>query len=295
MSQADPQDCYRLLGVEPGAGPDEIKRAYKRMAARLHPDRHPGDTGARARFEQLANAYRVLADPVSRARYDRTRRVPRPRITEAPAAGTSWRDGLTGFVDNYRREAGPRPRAGRDLLYRLRLDLVDAVRGGTFAIQAPRCGRVSVEVPPDTSDGTRLVLAGRGEPGTHGGRPGDLLVEVEIVAHPLFRRRGFDLAFSWPVPLPAALLGDEVTVPTLEGSGRLRVPRGTRNGQVLRVAGLGLPRPGGQPPGDLLVTVEVELPVECGSEVRKLAGRMAEALDEHHFPRVREARRRHLP
>lgn len=297
MGPADPQDCYRLLGLDPGAGPDEIKKAYKRLAARHHPDRCPDDPQARVRFHRLADAYRVLSDPESRARYDRARRYARPSITDAPAAGASagWREKLAAFADSYRKEAGPRPRRGRDLLYRLRLDFSDAIQGGGFAVTLPSARRVLVQVPPDTADGSRLIVAGQGDPGLHGGRPGDLLVDVEVVPHPLFRRNGLDLAFCWPVPLPVALLGGEVSVPTLQGSGRVRVPPGTGNGRVLRVAGQGLPSPDKTRTGDLLVEVDVELPAGGGERVQEAFRRLADALDDHHFPRAAEARRRHLP
>ena len=295
MSPSDPQDYYRLLGLDPGAGPGEIKKAYKRLAARYHPDRCPGDTGARVRFHQLADAYRVLSDPDSRARYDRARRYARPSITDAPAAGAGWRDKLAAFADSYRKEAGPRPRRGRDLLYRLRLDFTDAVRGGSFAVNLPPARQVRVQVPPDTADGCRLIVSGQGDPGLHGGAPGDLLVEVEIRPHPLFRRQGLDLIFAWPVPLPVALLGGEVIVPTLQGSGRLHVPPGTCSGQVLRVRQQGLPAPDKSRAGDLLVSVDVELPVGWGDAVREQVERLAHALDDHHFPRTAAARRRHLP
>jgi molecular chaperone DnaJ len=364
------KDYYKVLGVTRSASADEIKKAYRKLARDLHPDRNPGDKAAETRFKDVSEAYSVLSDPAKRKRYDEDRALFGTGAIRRNARGggggvpfdlgdlfagmspgggsgsTGERRFGGGFTDLFGslfqgggsgagRRAGPA--RGRDVEAELTLSFEEAVRGTTLQVTlrapgpcdtchgsgakpgteprtCPKChgvglvttnqgafqfsepcrecqgvgtivdekcpdcrgtGAVSkprpltVRIPPGVADGQRIRLTGRGEPGERGGVTGDLYVLVRVRPHDLFTRKGHDLALTVPVTVAEATLGVDLVVPTLDSQVTLRVPAGTPSGRVLRARGRGVPRRGMGGAGDLLVTIEVEVPKELTPEARK--------------------------
>jgi molecular chaperone DnaJ len=382
------KDFYAELGVSKSASPDEIKKAYRKLARDLHPDRNPGNKQAEERFKAVSEAYGVLADERKRKEYDemrslfgsgafrrsaRTGRQPggypfdvSDLFGGAAQAGTGDRRfGGAGFSDLFSsifsgggtaRATGPA--RGRDVETEVVLDFGDAVRGvtlpltlrapgvcdtchgsgarpgtqprtcpvcrgsglvtrnqGSFSFSEPcrecqgvgtvvdeKCPEclgtggvtktrtINVRFPAGVSDGQRIRLAGRGEPGERGGPAGDLYVLVKVRKDDLFGRSGDDLTLTVPITFAEAVLGTDLRVPTLDGAVTLRVPPGTPSGRTLRARGKGVRRRDGQV-GDLLVTVEVAVPSRVSAQARealeKFVANSPSAGREHIDARVR--------
>lgn len=283
-------DFYAVLGVPPDASAKQITRAYRRLARELHPDTRT-DGGSDDRFKEVAAAYDVLGDPAKRKEYDELRAAAAARSRRStgaagggwtgegtrirvqrrggdddlfsvgdPFGGVSLEDLLGGAGFGVGGTAGRRrARAGRDLRTTVRLPFADAVRGTTVELPADR-RTVQVRIPAGVVDGQTVRVPGRGEPGTGGGGSGDLLVQVAVDPHPLFGRDGRHLTVTVPVSFPEAALGADVAVPTLDAPVTVRIPPGTASGTTLRVRGRGVPADASTPAGDLLVTVEVQVP-----------------------------------
>ncbi len=295
MSEWVEKDYYDVLGVSETATPEEITKAYRRLARRLHPDANPGDKGAEERFKEVSAAYEVIGDSARRAEYDEARRLVtsgaasgggpfRVHVTNADDLGDfGFGDLFDGFFTSaatWGRPAGA-GRRGSDLEAELHLRFEDAVFGVATEVhvQGPvgRMRDVKVRVPAGVEDGQVIRIPGRGDPGTNGGPAGDLYVLVRVADHDLFTRRGSDLTVTVPVTYPEAVLGAEVKVPTLDGPPvTVKVPAGTPSGRVLRVRGRGVPGPRGR--GDLLVTIEVAVPPEVQGQERKAVEDLAQAI-----------------
>jgi molecular chaperone DnaJ len=286
------KDYYRVLGVPETANDQEITRAYRRLARTLHPDTG-GNAGDGERFAEMATAYEVLHDPARRRQYDEVRRLARAsrstggpgrphgltvRVTRrGPRAAGRHRvpvEDLFGTsADDGGWATGP-PRRGADLEAAVQLPFDQAVRGTTHRFRlGPRT--VTARIPPGIIDGQTLRLAGRGQPGENGGPAGDLVVRVRVAPHPTFGRDGGDLTVTVPVTFPEAALGADVRVPTLDRPVVVRIPPGTRSGTVLRVPGRGVPADDGA--GDLLVTVEVDVPRQLDERQRAAVQALAAA------------------
>ncbi len=260
------QDPYRVLGVPRDASDDDIKKAYRALAKQWHPDRNPDNPDAAARFKEIGSAFDVLSDPQKRRLFDEF----------GPIALES------GFDPDYARQASSRgvpPGFGAegidlDDLFggffsqmdrgpsvtraRLRLSFAEAARGGQQALSFGDGRTMNVRIPPGVRDGETLRLEGQGRPSLATGAPGDLLLTLEVAPHPRFRREGEDLHVDVPVTLGEALRGSTVSVPTLDGAIKLRVPAGTQSGQTLRARGKGVTRRGVA--GDLYAHIDVRLP-----------------------------------
>lgn len=313
------RDYYEVLGVPRTASQKEIKAAFRKLARKHHPDVNPGDPGAAEQFKEINEAHEVLGDPEKRKKYDQL--GPNWQQYEAweaagrPGAAPFGQEGrveyrtvspedledlfgsdspFSGFFhDLYGRGSGARGAPGfdfgtfpgQDVEAETTLTLEEAYRGTvrTVELQTPQGSRrVEVRIPAGIGDGARVRVAGQGTAGRDGGRPGDLFVRVHVRPHPTFRREGEDLFVRVPVPLDVALLGGEVMVPTLRGSGvSLKVPPETQNGTRLRLRGLGMPRLRGEGHGDLYADVDVRLPVPLTPEVRELARRLREGDVRH--------------
>ena len=313
------RDYYEVLGVPRTASQKEIKAAFRKLARKHHPDVNPGDPGAAEQFKEINEAHEVLGDPEKRKKYDQL--GPNWQQYEAweaagrPGAAPFGQEGrveyrtvspedledlfgsdspFSGFFhDLYGRGSGARGAPGfdfgtfpgQDVEAETTLTLEEAYRGTVRAVelQTPQGSRrVEVRIPAGIGDGARVRVAGQGTAGRDGGRPGDLFVRVHVRPHPTFRREGDDLFVRVPVPLDVALLGGEVMVPTLRGSGvSLKVPPETQNGTRLRLRGLGMPRLRGEGHGDLYADVDVRLPVPLSPEVRELARRLREGEVRH--------------
>jgi len=293
------QDLYAALGVSRQAGEDEIRKAYRKLARQHHPDVNPNDKKAEERFKEISYAYDVLSDPEKRARYDEfgTQGLAPGFDPEQARAYRRWSEGarrspvheefaegidledLLSRLGGAGRFAGGEwrsmPLRGRDAHAEIEVELRDAALGGEMRVQVE--GRaLRVKVPPGANDGTRIRLAGQGEPGLEDGEHGDLYLTLRVRPHPLFRREGDDLALDLPVSIPELVLGAEVEVPTLEGSATTRIPPHSKAGQRLRLRGMGVAKGKGAR-GDLYARLVPELPDPQTPELDELAKRM-EAL-----------------
>lgn len=253
------KDYYKTLGVERTATADDIKKAYRKLARKYHPDKNPGDKGAESRFKEINEAYEVLSDSEKRARYDQLGAAYQ-QFGGASAGGFDWSDlgdsgvrvdfGEGGFSDFFASIFGGRGRAGqetyrqpikgRDLEQPIEITLDEAYHGAE-RILSRNNKRRTIRIPAGARDGTRIRLAGEGEPGYAGGQPGDMYLIVSVKPHPMYERRGDDLHTELKIDLYTAVLGGEVTVPTLGGEVKLRIQPGTQSGQLVRIKGRGMP------------------------------------------------------
>lgn len=257
---------YEALGVPRNATPEQIKRAFRKLARERHPDRHPDDPDAEEGFKEISAAYDLLSDPVKRARFDRG---------EIDAAGTARRrrpasssarwHGKSPFERFFHRdaEAGAGAAAGikvdgADVTYSLRVSFMEAARGTTKRVSLTNAARLDVAVPAGTRNGQVLRLKGQGMNGIGGGRPGDALIEMIVESHALFVPDGDDIRIEVPVTLQEAILGGRIGVPTVDGTVSVTVPAGSNTGTVLRLRGKGLNGDGRR--GDQYVKLRVVLP-----------------------------------
>jgi DnaJ-class molecular chaperone len=277
-------DPYKILGVRKDASQDEIQKAYRRLAKKLHPDLNPGNKQAEERFKEISAAYDLLSDLDKRARFDRGEidasgmERPQQRYYRDFAEGGAYASDA-GFVDfggmddilshifTRERRADMRMR-GADGRYRLELDFLHAINGGKRQITLPDGSVLDVNIPPGTHDGQILRLRGKGRPGMGGGPPGDALVEIEVRPHRLFTRKGDDIHLDLPISLREAVLGGKVKVPTPSGSVTVTVPKWANTGTVLRLKGKGVPRIDGRK-GDEFITLNVMLPEKPDPELEK--------------------------
>ena len=371
------QDYYEVLGVSRTATADEIKKAYRRLAMKYHPDRNQGDKQAEEKFKQIGEAYAVLSDDQKRAAYDRYGKA---GVDPSAAGGFGGRGGFGGFGNmggadfseafgdifsdlfgggraQGRQSAGPQAYRGNDMRFDLEISLEDAARGcemdirvpawdecktchgtgcrpgtskktcptcqgagvvrmsnGLFHVQqtCPHChgaGQViaepcsdchgtghvrttkvlQVRIPAGINNGQRIRLSGKGEPGTNGGEPGDLYVEIRIRPHDIFERDGDDLHTVLPISFTTAALGGEIRVPTLEGDTRITLPEGTQSGKTFRLRGKGVANVRTGDKGDLYIHVAIETPVNLSAKQKQLLRDFEASLKEggeKHNPRA---------
>jgi curved DNA-binding protein len=303
------KDYYEILGVKRDASADEIKKAYRKLAQKYHPD-VTQDPQGEEKFKEVAEAYETLKDPDKRAAYDQLGRYqpgqdfqPPPDWGERYARGGGFsfedidlEDLFAGLGRGRRGGAGATFRMpGQDYEVTAAIALEDAYRGTEveLALSAPdvdeqgRVRRVArnfkVRIPPGATDGQRLRLAGQGGKGLNGGRDGDLYVTVRLRAHRLYRVSGHDLYLDLPVTPAEAVLGASVEIPTLSGTVALKIPPNTRAGQQLRLAGRGLPRASGEA-GALYAVVRIVVPPAASERERELYRQLAGASS--HDPRI---------
>jgi len=353
------KDPYKTLGVDKKASEDEVKKAYRKLARRWHPDRNPDDPAAEERFKEIQEAYGILSDPAKRKEYDAGGGV----FGGFGGAGgfdpSSFRGGFGGFGDilsdilGNRGGAGagraPAAERGRDLEVEVHLSFDQAMEGaqvpvtvpvsapcttcrgtgakpgtspsvcprcqgrgieshgqGMFSISQPcsECGgtgtkiddpcptcagrgqtrqtrRYRANVPAGVRDGSRVRLAGKGEPGLRGGPTGDLYVVTRVDESPVFRRKGENLEVDVPITIVEAIRGATVEVPTLNGTKRIRVPAGTQHGTVQRLRGEGPPRLGGRGRGrgDIRYRLMIDVPSSLSREQEQAVDELAEVMD----------------
>ncbi|HKQ95639.1 MAG TPA: J domain-containing protein [Aestuariivirgaceae bacterium] len=279
-------DPYQTLGVAKTATQDEIQKAYRRLAKKLHPDLNPGNKAAEEKFKALSVAYDLLSDPEKRARFDRGeidasgQETPQRRyyrdFAEGAGAGGFSKEGfdVEGGEDIFAEFFGRGARGsrikirGQDQRYGLEVDLIDALNGRVTDITMPDGSALKVTIPSGTRDGRILRLKGKGRPGHNGGPPGDALIEIHVRPHKTFTLRGDDIHAELPVSLAEAVLGAKVPAPTPTGPVTLTVPKGSNSGTVLRLKGKGAPRPDGTH-GDEYVTLKVMLPSPPDPELER--------------------------
>jgi curved DNA-binding protein len=268
------RDFYDVLGVERGAGADEIRRAYRALARRYHPDVNK-DPGAEERFKEVSEAYEVLSDPEKRERYDRFGGA----ADGGPEFGGFEGGDLGDLFETFLGGAGGRGGfAGRGADHEavVELSLEEAARGGRRSMALGDGRSYDVAIPPGVRQDQRIRLAGEGGQGFGSGPSGDLFLRVRLTPHPRFRLDGRDLHADLPVTPWEAALGTEAAVPTLDGSVRVRVPAGSSSGRRLRLRGQGFPGPrGGR--GDLYATVKIMVPGHLSDRERELFEQLAAA------------------
>ena len=293
-------DYYAALGVERGASAEEIKKAYRRLAQKYHPDVSK-EPEAEARFKEIAEAYQTLKDPEKRRAYDELGARPQGQEFRPPPDWARQHGGSDGefsfedmdFADLFSRFGGSAGRSrgpfggadlraqGQDFEVPVAISVEDAFRGTTLDMQlsmpeydasgqvrrTPQ--NVKARIPPGAIDGQRLRLPGKGGKGHNGGRDGDLYLDITLKPHSLYRPSEHDLYLDLPLAPWEAALGASVEVPTPGGPVNLKVRAGTSSGQKLRLAGRGLPRPRGTP-GDLYAVVQIMVPSELSTREREL-------------------------
>lgn len=276
------KDFYQVLGVSQDASESEIKKTYRSLARKFHPDANPGDASAEARFKEISEAYSVLSDSQQRAEYDQIRAMQagRPRFTAGGGAGgfddvfggmfggmpprggqsADFGDLFSGLFGGQAGYPGYRePTKGRDVISRVTLELPTAIRGTEISLEGPGGKKITARVPAGVKDGQKVRLRGKGHPSPDGGKPGDVIITVGVPKHPIFGRDGDHLRLEVPVTFGEAALGATIEVPTIAGEiVKVKVPAGTRSGTVLRVKGRGVT--GGGALGDLLVELQVAVP-----------------------------------
>ena len=300
MAQRDwaDKDYYKVLGVTKSATKEEIKKAYRKLAQKYHPDANEGDAAAETRFKEISEAHAILSNDEKRAEYDQIRSFMegggerfygfRPgggqgsvRVNIGDLFGDVGGSAGSPFEDLF--GFGPRrPARGQDLETSVRLSFDEAISGTTRSING-----ANVRIPPGVKDGQRIKVAGKGGR-ADGAQPGDLYVVVAVEPHHLFTQgSNGDLHLKLPISFTEAALGTKVSVPTLDGQVTLKIPAGTQNGKTLRVRGRGAPRAGGGT-GDLLVTVQVQVPTKLNKQERESLERFAELHNASPRPQIDE-------
>jgi curved DNA-binding protein len=266
------KDYYKILGVDKSADDKEIKKAYRRLARQYHPDVNPGDKAAEARFKEINEANEVLSDPEKRRKYDALgQQYQRWQQTGGQPGGFDWSQwmgagqpqggrveyadlgdlfGGTGFSDFFEaifggvsagsRSTGRAPARGRDLEHEVEITLEDAFSGAQLMLEV-NGRKLEVKIPAGVKTGSRVRVAGEGQPSAGSGARGDLYLRIKVMPHPTFERRDNDLHCEVQIDLFTALLGGEARVPTLSGPVVLRIPAGTQTGKVFRLSGQGMP------------------------------------------------------
>ena len=265
------KDFYKVLGVDKKAAADEIKKKYRALARDLHPDKTKGDAAKEEKFKAVSEAYEILSDPKKRAEYDEARSLFERGGFRAPQGGGfqggDFHDVFGGgnpqdiFANLFGNAARRGPRKGQDLQTEATITFRESVFGTTLdlrlATDRGQAQNISARVPTGVSDGAKIRVKGKGSQGEAG--PGDLFIQLHVKPHPIFSRKGENLTITLPVTFAEAALGADIKVPTLAGDDvTVRIAPGTPNGRTLRVKGRGITK--GSTTGDLLVTVEVQVP-----------------------------------
>lgn len=288
------KDYYAELGVAKDASPKEIKKAFRKLAREFHPDSHPDDPAAETRFKEINEAYETLSDEETRKEYDHAREM--GYFVGGPQGGQQYvrvedlfggggfggtagasQDLFGGLQDLFggARRRSPQPTKGSDIAGSINLSFHEALAGPTkeFSVNGTT---VKVKIPKGVSDGTKVRVSGKGGPGGNGGPAGDLYVTVHVGSHPIFGRKGKkDLEISVPITYAEAALGAVITVPTLEGTTKIRVPAGTTSGSKMKVSGKGVET--ASDTGDLIVALEVAVPATVTDDERRVLESLKDA------------------
>jgi DnaJ-class molecular chaperone len=293
------RDPYSVLGVAKTASADEIKKAYRRLAKKFHPDQNKDDPKAKEKFSEANSAYEIVGDEKKRGQFDRgeidAEGKPRFQGFEGFGAGSGgggFRRSAGGGAEHFEFNAGggfdpsdlfgdlfgrgarrgPRqaPPKGEDVTGTVSVGLVDAAKGTTARVILPNGRTLEVKIPEGMEDGKQIRLKGQGNPSPLGGEAGDAIITVRVLPHPFFRLDGRDLRADLPITLYEAALGGKVQVPTLGGAVEMTLPAWSNSGRVLRLRGKGLPASGKLPAGDLFVTLRVTLPEKADADLEEL-------------------------
>jgi molecular chaperone DnaJ len=283
------KDYYAELGVDKDADHKTIKKAFRKLAREFHPDTNRDDDVSEARFKEINEAYDTIGDKEQRKEYDHAREM--GYFVGGPAGnqqyvrvedllgdigyggagqgrGGSSQDLFGGFQDLFgggRRQ--PMPQKGQDVSGQITLSFHESLGGPTSEFTVGS-NTVKVKIPKGVADGTKVRVRGRGGPGANGGPPGDLYVEVRVGEHPLFGRSGKkNLTINVPITYTEAALGAVISVPTLNGTTKIRVPAGTQSGTTMKITGKGVES--AKSTGDLLVTIAIAIPTEVSDDEKE--------------------------
>lgn len=291
------EDYYKTLGVDKNASDGDIKKSYRKLAMKYHPDHTKGNKAAEEKFKKISEAYAVLSDKDKRRQYDTYgsagfhQRYSQEDIfrnfdfgdifKEFGFGGRGGRFSFGGGSPFGSQRPGRPPVKGQDLIYELALNLKEIAFGTEKNVTFQHQGRtenVFVKIPKGMVTGKKLRLAGKGEESPFGGAPGDLYIQSKLIADPVFRLDGVDLHIIRDIKLSQALLGASIVIPTLDGGElNLKIPKGTRHKTKMRISGKGIPHMTGGQKGDLFVTIHVDMPKNLTKE-QKEAVRNLEAL-----------------
>ncbi len=310
-----PPDYYSVLGVDRNVSKDKLKRAYRVLAKKFHPDRNPDDPSAERKFKEVQKAYDVLSDEAKRSEYDQYGAAGVGQWATNPRGQRVYQWGADSSIDGddleslfgafggqrgggaggpsifdnlfggSRRPRQAAPERGRDAERRISLSFDQAFKGAvvTASIGGGRRGaaeKLDVQIPAGVKDGQRIRLAGRGHPGRYGGPAGDFYLVCAVQPHPYLVRRDADVYLDVPISITEAALGARIDVPTPEGRATVTIPAGTPSGTKLRLSGHGMTRPGGSARGDQYVVVMIVPPESVTDEQRRL---LETLRDEHAY------------
>lgn len=301
------EDYYKALGVDKNASDEDVKKAYRKLALKYHPDKNPGDKKAEENFKKISEAYAVLSNKEKRQQYDSfgsQEAFSRSFSQEDIFRGVDLNEilqGLGGFraqrqssyatsedffsqlfgggQQHYNRR--PIPRKGRDLEYNLSISLEEAYSGAeeriALAMDEGRSKEITMKIPKGIDTGRKLRLAGKGLPGINGGPPGDLFINITVAPHPVFTRDGDDVYITQNVTFSQAVLGTSIDVKTLEGeTKRIKVPAHTQNNTKIRMKGYGVPHFRKTGKGDQYVKIAVSIPKKLTREQTELIKKLSE-------------------
>ncbi len=302
------KDFYEVLGVSRSATEEEIKKAYRKLAKKFHPDVNKGDKAAEEKFKDISEAYETLSDKKKKAEYDAFGAGgfggagPRPgggryydyssgpfqySTYTGPGGGATFDfENLNdifgdlfgmGGVPKRGKGFGGAPKSaavrGADRLYAMEIDFLDSVLGKTTKLAIPighKTEKINVKIPPGVKTGSKIRLAGKGEPSPAKGPPGDLYIEVKVKPHPYFTREDDDIYLHLPISLAEAVHGAMIEVPTIDGKLKMKIPPLTQGGQKLRLKGKGVPHRQAEGRGDQYVVVNLHLPKNLDAESQRL-------------------------
>ncbi|MEC8313526.1 MAG: DnaJ C-terminal domain-containing protein [Verrucomicrobiota bacterium] len=296
---ATKRDYYEVLGVNRSASSDEIKKAYRKIAMKYHPDQNPGDAVAEEKFKEAAEAYEILSDTQKKTQYDQFGH----QAFGAGGFGGGFRnasdifeefsfsgglgDILSEMMGGGRRRNGPRK--GSDLRYDLQVEFEEAALGSTRTLTFNRNDKdgkekIKLKIPAGIETGSRQRIAGKGEEGFQGGPPGDLIIVFHVREHAIFKRSELEIILEAPIPFHIALLGGQITIPTLHGEVSLKIPAGTKNGKTFSLRGQGInDEAHGYGKGDQHVSVNIEVPSKLGRKDKKAFEKICSGLSDDIF------------
>lgn len=289
---------YKTLNVSKSATQDEIKKAYRALAKKYHPDLHPGDKSVEKKFKEITAAYKILSDEKMRGRYDRGEidedGNDRPDsmfrrggfgtsgqgfnhsgFTYSPGSGSAsgfedlFSSIFGGSAGGFKEQRTPSPRAGQDFHYTLKVTFLDALKGCRKQVTLSNGKKVNFTIPPNTHDKQTLRLKGQGGTGSNGGPAGDVHIKILVAPHEVFQQRGDDIYVDVPVTLDEAINGAKIQVPTLDGAVSLTVPEGANHGAPLRLKGKGATNPQTKEKGHLYVVFKIVLPEKIDADLKK--------------------------
>lgn len=298
------EDYYEALGIDKNASGDAIKKAYRKLALKYHPDKNPDDKKAEENFKKISEAYAVLSNPEKRTRYDSfgsQEAFNRNFSQEDIFRGFDLNDILKGLggsrgrrqapygnedlfsqlFGNQQQHNRPIPRRGRGLEYNLSITLEDSYSGAekriSFKMDDGKLNELSMKIPKGIDTGRKLRLAGKGLPGVNGGPSGDLFINITVVPHPLFKRDGDDIYISDTITFSQAVLGTSIDVKTLVGeTKRIKIPGHTQNNTKIRMKGFGIPRFGKTGKGNQYLVINVDIPKKLTKKQREIVKQLSE-------------------